>query len=136
MAPKDAIMNPSWLIVEYARTPLISGVYNANVAPTNAVRTPTNATVGNHIGKENANGPRIKISRAIKYMPAFTIVAACNNALTEVGASIALYNQVCKGSCADLAMAPPNVRKATAVSTGKGIVAMLSIAYLNENEPK
>ena len=64
------------------------------------------------------------------------MVAACNSALTEVGASMALYNQVCKGSWADLAIAPPSVRKAIAVRVGTGIVPMFAIVYLKENEPK
>ncbi len=44
--PNAAIMKPSWLIVEYARTPLMSVVVKASVAPTNAVKTPIQATVG------------------------------------------------------------------------------------------
>ena len=64
------------------------------------------------------------------------MVAACSSALTEVGASMALYSHVWRGSCAYLAMAPPSVRKAMAVRIGTGIDVMLSIAYLKENEPK
>ena len=44
----------------------MSGVYNANVAPMKAVRTPTQATEGNHRGSEKANGPKIRITRAIR----------------------------------------------------------------------
>jgi hypothetical protein len=43
--------------------------------------------------------------------PAVTIVAACINAETGVGPSIASGNQVCKPSCADLPMAPKNKKK-------------------------
>jgi hypothetical protein len=64
------------------------------------------------------------------------MVAACKRALTEVGASIALYSQVCRGSCADLAMAPPNVRKATAVTVGKGNVPILAMVSVKEKVPK
>ena len=48
--PKAAIMKPIWLTVEYARTPLMSVVVKASVAPTNAVKTPIQAIVGNQSG--------------------------------------------------------------------------------------
>ena len=46
-----------------------------------------------------------------KKIPAVTIVAACNNALTGVGPSIASGSQVCKPNCADLPIAPINKKK-------------------------
>ena len=45
-------------------------------------------------------------SLATRYTPATTIVAACINALTGVGPSIASGNQMCKGNIA-LFPAPP-----------------------------
>jgi len=44
----------------------------------------------------------------IKKTPAVTIVAACNNADTGVGPSIASGSQVCNESCADFPIAPVN----------------------------
>jgi len=49
--------------------------------------------------------------RIIKKTPAVTIVAACINADTGVGPSIASGNQVCKPICADLPIAPTNKNK-------------------------
>ena len=46
-----------------------------------------------------------------KYIPAVTRVAACNNALTGVGASILPGNHECNGILALLAKAPPNNNK-------------------------
>ena len=47
----------------------------------------------------------------IRKIPAVTIVAACNKALTGVGPSIASGSHVCKPNCADLPMAPINKKK-------------------------
>ena len=44
-------------------------------------------------------------------IPAVTIVAACINADTGVGPSIASGNQVCSPNWADLPIAPINKRK-------------------------
>jgi len=49
--------------------------------------------------------------RAIKKTPAVTIVAACINAETGVGPSIASGNQVCNPNCADFPIAPINKKK-------------------------
>jgi len=43
-----------------------------------------------------------------KYTPAVTIVAACINAETGVGPSIAIGNQTCNPTCELLAIAPIN----------------------------
>ena len=53
----------------------------------------------------------IKELLTIKNIPAVTIVAACINADTGVGPSIASGNQVCKPNCADLPTAPINKKK-------------------------
>jgi hypothetical protein len=59
---------------------------------------------------ESIEGTYSKIGEhlIIKKTPAVTIVAACINAETGVGPSIASGNQVCKPICADLPMAPIN----------------------------
>lgn len=44
--------------------------------------------------------------RINKYTPAVTIVAACINADTGVGPSMAIGNQTCNPTCELLAMAP------------------------------
>jgi hypothetical protein len=46
----------------------------------------------------------------IKNTPAVTIVAACINADTGVGPSIALGNHICNPTCADLPAAPIKIR--------------------------
>lgn len=46
--------------------------------------------------------------RISKYTPAVTIVAACINAETGVGPSIAIGNQTCNPICELLAIAPIN----------------------------
>jgi hypothetical protein len=52
-----------------------------------------------------------KLHLIIKKTPAVTIVAACNNALTGVGPSMASGNQVCIPICADLPTAPIRKKK-------------------------
>ena len=47
----------------------------------------------------------------IRKTPAVTIVAACINAETGVGPSIASGNQVCNPNCADFPIAPINNKK-------------------------
>jgi len=47
----------------------------------------------------------------IKKTPETTNVAACINALTGVGPSIASGNQICNVICADLPKTPQNIKK-------------------------
>jgi hypothetical protein len=49
--------------------------------------------------------------RIIRNTPAVTVVAACNNAETGVGPSIASGNHVCKPIWADFPKAPINIKK-------------------------
>ena len=53
--------------------------------------------------------------RATIYIPAVTMVAACISADTGVGPAIASGNQVYKGICALLPIAPTNNNKVIAV---------------------
>ena len=78
-------MYPSWLIVEYARTRLMSSWAQAMVAAKSAVRAPTQATTSSAPGAR----PRIGLTRQSRYTPAVTIVAAWISADTGVGPSIA-----------------------------------------------
>ena len=48
---------------------------------------------------------------ATRNTPAVTIVAACINAETGVGPSMASGNQVCRRNCADFPIAPIKSRK-------------------------
>jgi hypothetical protein len=54
---------------------------------------------------------KIAEQRIIKKTPAVTIVAACINAETGVGPSIASGNQVCKPNWADLPTAATNKKQ-------------------------
>jgi hypothetical protein len=55
----------------------------------------------------------------IKKTPEITSVAACINADTGVGPSIASGNQTCIPSCADLPITPQNNKNDTTLLTGK-----------------
>jgi len=74
------------------------------VAPQKEVKPPTNVT-NNRLSKLNSNKGE---QRTTKKIPAVTRVAACINAETGVGPSIASGNHVCKPSCADLPILPIN----------------------------
>ena len=58
---------------------------------------------------------KIVEQRIIKKTPAVTIVAACINAETGVGPSIASGNQICKPIWADLPTAPNNKKKSNII---------------------
>ena len=62
--------------------------------------------------------------------PALTIVAECRNALTGVGAAIALGNQKWKGNCADFVNAPSKIKTMIPCRCGEAIttspLAMIS----------
>src|SRR5437667_959127 len=90
-APTPTPMNmyPSWDIVEYARTFLMSHCLSPIVAAKIAVTAPTTATVSEATGEsENRNE-----LRAMRYTPAVTIVAAWINADTGVGPAMASGSQ-------------------------------------------
>src|SRR6266852_8509862 len=108
--PTPRTMYPSWEIVEYARTFLMSHCLSAIVAANRAVSAPTPATTALDTGAM-ANS---RLQRATRYTPAVTIVAAWMSAETGVGPAIASGNQVYRGICADLPVQP---RKRNSVIT-------------------
>src|SRR5512139_2431363 len=95
-------MYPSWHIVEYARTRLMSVWTIDTAAAKNADAAPTTARTASVTGARSNRGP----NRATRNTPAVTIVAAWIRAETGVGASIASGSHTWKGSWADLASAP------------------------------
>src|SRR5712691_2496982 len=112
--PTARNMYPSWEIVEYARTFLMSHCLSAIVAANSAVNAPTPATTALDTGAM-ANS---RLQRATRYTPAVTIVAAWINAETGVGPAIASGNQVYRGICADLPVQPRNRKSVIAVMEG------------------
>jgi hypothetical protein len=95
-------MKPSWLTVPNARMRLRSYWRSARHPPTSMVMRPTVSTSGRQVGARANAGA----SRAMRYTPAFTMVAEWRNALTGVGATIAPGSQLENGHCADLVKAP------------------------------
>ena len=106
-------MYPNWLIVEYAKTFLMSFCIRPIVAAKNAVPAPIHTTALAEMGAMSNR----KAFRAIMYTPAVTIVAAWISALTGVGPAIASGSQTNSGICADLPVAPRSRRRVTAVAT-------------------
>ena len=80
------IMNPIWLIVEYASIFLMSLCVSDTTAANSAVVAPTIAMTVIAFGERTIRG----LNRTSKNGPALTIVAAWISADTGVGASIAL----------------------------------------------
>src|ERR1700733_1404589 len=74
------------------------------IAAINALSVPTYAT----IFKDTPSKENIGNNLATRYTPATTMVAACINAETGVGPSIASGNQICTGNMADLPAPPAN----------------------------
>ena len=105
-------MYPSWLIVEYANTRLMSHCANAHVPANTSVIVPITATT-------SSATPDISNStcdRTTRYTPAVTIVAAWISAETGVGPAIASGSQTCSGTCADFPTAPAKSRSAITVA--------------------
>ena len=100
--PIASIMYPSWLIVEYASTFLMSVCTIATSAASVSVMQPMIAT------NCCASGVSSTKIRAVRYTPAATIVAAWIKALTGVGPSIASGSHTCSGNWALLPIAPQN----------------------------
>src|SRR5437870_13520748 len=122
--PTPMNMKPSWLTVEYARTFLMSYWKKPIDAAKMAVSTPTTATT---VIAGGLSAKR-KFSRATMYTPAVTIVAAWISAETGVGPAIASGNQMYKGSCALLPVAPMKRQSAAIDATPKGSTPELSCA--------
>jgi hypothetical protein len=89
--------------VEYAITFFMSDNNKPELAAKIEVMEPLNPTNNSAFGL-NSNSQDIFI---IRKTPAVTIVAACINAETGVGPSIASGNHVCNKICADFPTAPP-----------------------------
>src|SRR5665647_2379867 len=85
------------------------------IAVTIAVKIPILAITAKVMG---ASEYKILL-RAIIYIPAVTIVAACINADTGVGPAIASGNHVYKGICALLPTAPTNNNKVIPTIAGE-----------------
>src|SRR5450432_2129481 len=105
-------MYPICDMVEYASTRFISVWVQAITAAINALSTPTYAT----IFKDTASNENIGNNLATRYTPATTIVAACINAETGVGPSMASGNQICNGNIADLPAPPANTKTSPQVN--------------------
>ncbi len=116
---------PSWLIVEYASTFLMSFWATAMVAISRAVPTPTQAM---RSGTQSLDAAMTGFTRIIRKTPAVTIVAAWIRADTGVGPAMASGNQTNSGNCADLPMAPMNSSTAMAVAV---VVAMVAASSLS-----
>src|SRR5437867_11665599 len=91
--PTPRNMYPSWEMVEYARTRLMSHCLSAIVAANRAVSAPTPATTAPEMG---ARAKRT-LQRATRYTPAVTIVAAWIRAETGVGPCMAAGSQADRG---------------------------------------
>src|SRR5437764_13083453 len=94
-------------MVEYASTFLMSSCAQAMVAANSAVRRPTIAMIVNTAGSAKC---RMGDTRAMRYTPAVTMVAAWMSADTGVGPSMASGSQTYSGSWADLPQAVMNIR--------------------------
>src|SRR5512139_3523066 len=105
-------MYPSWHIVEYASTRLISVWTIDTAAAKNADAAPTTARTASVTGARSNRGANL----ATRNTPAVTIVAAWIRAETGVGASMAFGSQTWKGSWADLASAPHRKSRVRSVS--------------------
>ena len=98
---------PNWEQVEYAITLFISNWVKAIVDANKAVKAPINVIKVRTLGAYSKRGDNLHTIKT----PAVTIVAACINAETGVGPSIASGNHVCKKSWADLPIAPIKSKK-------------------------
>src|SRR3990172_12959592 len=105
-------MYPSWEMVEYATTRLMSFWTRAMLAAKIAVTAPMLATTARLRGAALKRG----LERATMYTPAVTMVAAWIRAETGVGPSMASGSQTYSGICADFPLAPRKRSRAIAVT--------------------
>ena len=103
--PSANIMKPICDMVLNASTLLISVCVQAMMAAITADITPIHVTKFSTAGSIENTGNNL----ATKNTPATTMVAACINAETGVGPSMASGNQICKGNIADLPAPPINI---------------------------
>src|SRR3954449_791580 len=111
--PMPRNMNPSWEMVEYASTFLMSSWAQAMVAANRAVAAPMMAMV---VSTAGADTDRIGLIRAMRYTPAVTMVAAWMRADTGVGPSMASGSHTYRGSWADFPHAVMNISRPTALA--------------------
>ena len=71
--PSNIVIRPRWLTVENANNALRSCLNKAITAPSTIVIRPAEVTIQNHSGVPASTGHM----RAIRNIPAFTIVAEC-----------------------------------------------------------
>ena len=71
--PSNMVIRPRWLTVEKAKSAFKSCLNSAINAPSTMVTSPAVVTITNHSGVPARTGH----IRAIRKMPAFTIVAEC-----------------------------------------------------------
>src|ERR1041385_4006108 len=98
--------------------------------PYNAVMPPTIAIIS------DVPGVRMNGTLKIRKTPAATIVAACINADTGVGPSIASGSQVDRGNCADLPITPAKMQRPPTVDQGISTIRVMSkpaTAYVMAN---
>src|ERR1700723_373462 len=86
----------------------------------NAVVEPMMSTVDSAVSDNSNSGDM----RATMKMPAVTMVAAWISAEIGVGPSMESGNHTCRGTCADLPMAPMNRQIQVKVMAGQMMVAL------------
>ena len=105
-------MYPSWEIVEYATTRLMS-YWTTPISPMKkAVVAPMTSTNESAVSEYSKSGDM----RATMKIPAVTMVAAWMRAEMGVGPSIESGSHTCSGTCADLPIAPTNRKMQIRVS--------------------
>src|SRR5271156_2748189 len=87
----------------------------------NAVVAPITSTNDSAVGEYSNSGDM----RATMKMPAVTMVAAWISAEIGVGPSMESGNHTCKGTCADLPMAPMNRQIQVKVIAGQTTVLLM-----------
>src|SRR3954462_13207360 len=115
-APSATVMYPSCDSVEYATTRLMSFWMMPMKPMKSAVIAPMMITKDSGVSDSSNSGDR----RATMKMPAVTMVAAWISAEIGVGPSIESGSHTCKGTCADLPIAPMNRQMHTMVATCHG----------------
>src|SRR3984893_16503315 len=113
-------MYPSCESVEYAMTRLMSLFTIPRRPMKNAVVAPMTSTTDSAVSDNSNSGDM----RATMKMPAVTMVAAWINAEMGVGPSMESGSHTCKGTCADLPMAPINKQTQVNVIAGQAKVLL------------
>src|ERR1700731_2277895 len=111
-------MYPSCESVEYATTRLMSLATMPRRPMKKAVVDPMINTNDNAVSDNSNSGDM----RATMKMPAVTMVAAWISAEIGVGPSMESGSHTCRGTCADLPMAPTNKHMQVKVIPGQAIV--------------